>query len=138
MRPGRGEGMSCSRSERLTLLVRNASHSSGKYQPITPRPVALAFSESTIEYARPPSHVGRVVSSLQPSPMKRLIPSLMLLLNMSEHCSQTAVGKKGRSSTKMLVPLVRALLWLSIGPVVNVTVAVWARFHSSTACRYAV
>src|SRR5689334_13059505 len=38
----------------------------------------------------------------------------------------------------MLVPLVRALLWSSIGPVVNVTVAVTARFHSSTACRYAV
>src|SRR5690348_13563587 len=38
----------------------------------------------------------------------------------------------------MLEPLVRALLWPSIGPVVNVTVAVCARFHSSTACRYAV
>ena len=38
----------------------------------------------------------------------------------------------------MLLPFVRALLWSSIGPVVNVTVAVCARFHSSTACRYAV
>src|SRR5919197_4755823 len=38
----------------------------------------------------------------------------------------------------MLLPLVRALLWSSIGPVVNVTLAVCARFHSSTACRYAV
>src|SRR6476660_3004151 len=38
----------------------------------------------------------------------------------------------------MLLPLVRALLESSIGPVVNVTVAVCARFHSSTACRYAV
>src|SRR3954453_21682459 len=38
----------------------------------------------------------------------------------------------------MLLPLVRAALWSSIGPVVNVTVAVCARFHSSTAWTYAV
>src|SRR5262245_3823970 len=38
----------------------------------------------------------------------------------------------------MLLPLVCALLWSSIGPVVNVIVAVWARFHSSTACSDAV
>ena len=31
--------------------------------------------------------------------------------------------------------VVSILLWSSIGPVVNVTVAVCARFHSSTACR---
>src|SRR5204862_3451824 len=95
-------------------------------------------AESTIEYALPASRPGRSVSSLHPSPMNRLMPSPMLLPNMSEHCCQTAVGKNGRSSTTMLFPIVRALLWSSIGPVVKVTVAVCARFHSSTACTYAV
>src|SRR5256714_13408253 len=130
--------MSFCRSARVTLLCRYASHSSGKYQPITPRPSAFACSESTIEYARPSRRLGSSVSYLHPSPMNRLMPSWMLLPNMSEHCCQTAVAKNGRSSTTMLLPIVRASLWSSIGPVLNVTVAVCARFHSSTACRYAV
>jgi hypothetical protein len=103
---------------------------------MTPPPSASELPAATTEKARPPSPAGSSWSSAQPSPMKRLMPSSMLLPSPSEHCPQTARRKTGWSSTRMRSPLVRASVSLGISPVVSVSDAVSARFHSSTAWRY--